>query len=61
MPVFSTTRTPRVEPPFHVPDGQWQDLLTGALHVGPARVTEDVALDRIPVLARGSLFEEGAA
>jgi len=36
-------------------------VITGSLWVGPARVTEDVALDRIPVLARCSLFEEGAA
>jgi alpha-D-xyloside xylohydrolase len=51
VPVFSDSPDP-VRRTYHLPAGQWRDLLTGSLRVGPARVTEDVALDRIPVLAR---------
>jgi alpha-D-xyloside xylohydrolase len=60
VPVFSDSPDP-VRRTYHLPAGEWRDVLTGERRVGPARVTEDVALDRIPVLARGSLLEEGAA
>ena len=54
VPVFSDSREP-VRRAYHLPAGRWRDLLTGEVRTGPARVTEDVALDRIPVLARGEL------
>jgi len=60
VPVFSDSPDP-VRRTYHLPAGEWRDLITGEWRVAPARVTEEVALDRIPVLARGSLFEEGAA
>jgi alpha-D-xyloside xylohydrolase len=60
VPVFSDSPDP-VRRTYHLPAGEWRDVLTGSLRFGPARVTEDVALDRIPLLARSSLLEEGAA
>lgn len=54
VPVFSDS--PRaVRRTYHLPAGTWRDVLTGEVRTGPARVTEDVALDRIPVLARNDL------
>ncbi|MGN6242884.1 MAG: glycoside hydrolase family 31 protein [Motilibacteraceae bacterium] len=37
---------------FRVPPGEWTDLLTGQRYAGPAWVSEDVPLERIPVLVR---------
>ncbi len=51
VPVFSDSRDP-VRRSYHLPAGRWRDLLTGETRVGPARVTEHVALDRLPVLVR---------
>lgn len=55
VPVFSDSWRP-VRRTYHLPAGRWRDLLTGEERVGPARVTEDVALDRIPVLARAPVW-----
>ncbi len=54
VPVFSDSAAP-VRRTYHLPAGTWRDVLTGEVRAGPARVTEDVALDRIPVLARNDL------
>lgn len=51
VPVFSDSADP-VRRSYHLPEGRWTDLLTGVVRDGPARVTEEVALDRIPLLVR---------
>jgi alpha-D-xyloside xylohydrolase len=51
VPVFDDGPDP-VERRFWVPAGTWTDLVTGARRTGPAMVTEQVALDRIPLLVR---------
>lgn len=51
VPVFSDSPEP-VRRSYHLPAGEWTDLLTGELRAGPGRVTEDVALERIPLLVR---------
>jgi alpha-D-xyloside xylohydrolase len=51
VPVFSEFPGP-VRRSYHLPAGEWRDVLTGAVRTGPARVVEDVPLDRIPLLAR---------
>ncbi len=51
VPVFSDSAQP-IRRSYHLPAGRWRDLLTGEVRVGPARIVEDVALDRIPVFAR---------
>lgn len=54
VPVFADSPGP-VRRSYHLPAGQWTDVLTGVTRVGPARVTEDVPLARIPLLARGDV------
>jgi alpha-D-xyloside xylohydrolase len=59
VPVFSESSGP-VRRSYHLPAGEWTDLLTGVTRTGPARVTEDVALERIPVLVRAGADLETA-
>lgn len=54
VPVFSDATEP-VRRTYHLPAGEWRDLLTGEVRVGPARVVEHVPLERIPLLARTDL------
>ncbi|GAA3234137.1 hypothetical protein GCM10017691_30410 [Pseudonocardia petroleophila] len=51
VPVFSDSPDP-VRRSWYVPAGEWTDLLTAQRYTGPARVTEQVPLDRIPLLVR---------
>lgn len=54
VPVFSDATGP-VRRTYHLPAGEWRDLLTGEVRTGPARVVEHVPLERIPLLARNGL------
>lgn len=54
VPVFSDATGP-VRRTYHLPAGEWRDLLTGDVRTGPARVVEHVPLERIPLLARNGL------
>ena len=60
VPVFSDSWEP-VRRTYHLPPGAWRDLITHETRTGPARVTEDVALDRIPVLARADVLDRADA
>ena len=54
VPVFSDSTGP-VRRTYHLPAGEWRDLITGEVRTGPARVVEHVPLERIPLLARRDL------
>ena len=54
VPVFSDATGP-VRRTYHLPAGEWRDLITGEVRTGPARVVEHVPLERIPLLARNGL------
>jgi alpha-D-xyloside xylohydrolase len=51
VPVFDDGPGP-VRRRYYLPEGCWTDLLTGAVREGPGFVTEEVPLERIPVLVR---------
>ena len=51
VPVFDDRADP-VRRRFYVPAGRWVDLLTRAAYTGPGLDSDDVPLDRIPLLAR---------
>jgi alpha-glucosidase (family GH31 glycosyl hydrolase) len=51
--VAPVTREGAITWPVYVPRGTWFDFWTGARHQGPAGVTVEAPLDRLPLLVRG--------
>ncbi|WP_388007368.1 TIM-barrel domain-containing protein [Georgenia deserti] len=51
VPIFDDGTSPVIRR-FYVPDGEWQDLLTGESVSGPGFRSQEVPLERMPVLVR---------
>jgi alpha-glucosidase (family GH31 glycosyl hydrolase) len=51
--VAPVTREGATSWPVYLPAGRWFDFWTGARHDGPAGVTVDAPLDRLPLFVRG--------